>query len=91
MPVLADTISHSVKDPLSTYLIGEEIHRPGSSPHFPEVSLQDIGGADLLPQLPGKRVVMETVVRGLIYAFDRPFFLSLPLIVPPLVGICTFC
>ena len=90
MPVLADTISHSVKDSLSTFLMGEETHRSGSSPNFPEVSLQHIGGADLLPQLLGKGVVMETVVQILLHAFDRPLFLSLPLILPGLKTLYSF-
>ena len=64
--------------------MGEETHRSGSSPNFPEVSLQHIGGADLLPQLPGKGVVMETVVQVFLHAFDRSFFLNLPLILPGL-------
>jgi len=62
MPIPIYTLGHSLEDPLGASLVGEEAHGPGSSSHLPEVPLHYIGGACLLPQLRGERVVVETVV-----------------------------
>jgi len=91
MSILVNTISHSVKDPLSTFFVGKETHGSGPSSHLPEMALQHIGGPNPLPQFPGKREVMETVVQILLHAFDRPLFLSLPLILPDLETLYSVC
>ena len=70
MPVLTDTISHSVKDSLSTFFVGEEAHGSSPSPNLSEITLQHIGGAYLLPQLLREGIVMETVVQVLLHTFD---------------------
>lgn len=42
-PILMNAISHSVKDSLGALFVGEEAHGSGSSPDFPEISLQHVG------------------------------------------------
>ena len=81
-PILVNTISHSVKDPLGTVFIRKETHRSGSPSNLPEIALQRIGSPYLLPQFPGKRVVMETMVQVLFHTPDRPLFVNLPIILP---------
>ena len=53
MPILVNTISHSVKDLLNTFFMGKETHGSSLSPDLSEMALQRIGGPDLLPQFPG--------------------------------------
>lgn len=71
--VIMDAISYSVEDSAGTFIIGEDTHWSGSPSHFPEVLLQHIGGANLFPELFGKGIVMETVVKVLLHTSDRSY------------------
>jgi len=43
-----NAISHSVKNSRGALLMGEEPYRSGSPSHFPEISLQHVGGESRL-------------------------------------------
>jgi hypothetical protein len=82
LPVIMNTICNSIEDSLGAFLIGEDAHWSGSPPDLAEFPLQDVAGADLFPELPGERIVMEAVEKVFLHAPDRPFFFHLPFLFP---------
>jgi len=52
-----DTVSYSVEDSVGTLLIREDNHWFGSPSHLPEISLQHIGDANLIPELSAVRMI----------------------------------
>jgi hypothetical protein len=77
-----DAISYSIEDSLSALPIGKDAHWSGSPSHLSEISLQHIGGANLFPELSGEGIVVETVVKVLLHASDRPLGFYLPPLLP---------
>jgi len=76
MPVIMDDISHPVEDPPGTVLVGKNTHPPGPSPYLSEIPLQYVGGAYLLPETPGERVIVEAVVKVLFHTPDCPLLFT---------------
>ena len=90
MPVIMNAISHPIEDSPGAILVGEDAHRPGSPPHFAEIPLQHVGGANLSPELFGESVIVETMVKIFLHAPDCPLGLYLPFLPPHLEASYSF-
>ncbi len=69
-PFQVESLEDGVDDAVHAGHIDEADHGPGSSSYFQETAFNDIGGADLLPQMPGqgkKRQQFRQI------AFQAPF------------------
>ena len=90
IPIVIGAISHSVKYSIGAILVGKDAHGPGPSPYLSEISLKDIGGADLFPELFGKRVIVEAMVKVLFHASDRSLGFYLPFFFPSFEAFYSF-
>jgi len=55
-PFQVEFLEDGVDDPIHGLHVDEADHGPGSSPDFDEASLDDVGGAQLAPQVLGESV-----------------------------------
>src|ERR1700687_4611184 len=53
-PFQVKALEDGVNDPVHAFYVHKADHRPGSSAHLHETTLDDVGGAQFLPQMFGK-------------------------------------